>query len=499
MLKGLRKVNFYAILFIRRAPMSIVNRENVLDLLYSYNPWWRTGFIQKEFVKPMHRFAYFEAFRCMMREDIRRSVVLCGARRTGKTTIMYQAISALLEQGVSPKDILFVSFDHPLLKLCSVNTVMETFRSNISASETVYCFFDEIQYAADWNNWLKILYDTDPKIKIMATGSASPILSDKTSESGLGRWKVIHVPTLSFYEYCELLQISVPPLPQDIKPTQLYLRDEREQQDILRKLSALQVHFIRYLQVGGFPELALSKDDLYAQRVLREDIVDKALKRDIPAIYGIRNIADIERIFLYLCYNSSNIINLQTMGKEMDGVSRTTIEKYISYLESASLIYVSPLVTLGAKKVLKNQNKIYIADAAMRNAVLMKDDITNDPEELGVIAETAVYKHIKAFYYEDAPTVGYYRGGGKGKEIDIVVKSEHFEPIMIEVKYREQAKIAEDDAIVMEAGVKHPNLVITKRPEDCGLHSYGEKSVYRIPAPAFLYLLGYVEQVRNGK
>lgn len=479
--------------------MSIVNRENVLDLLYSYNPWWRTGFIQKEFVKPMHRFAYFEAFRCMMREDIRRSVVLCGARRTGKTTIMYQAISALLEQGVSPKDILFVSFDHPLLKLCSVNTVMETFRSNISASETVYCFFDEIQYAADWNNWLKILYDTDPKIKIMATGSASPILSDKTSESGLGRWKVIHVPTLSFYEYCELLQISVPPLPQDIKPTQLYLRDEREQQDILRKLSALQVHFIRYLQVGGFPELALSKDDLYAQRVLREDIVDKALKRDIPAIYGIRNIADIERIFLYLCYHSSNIINLQTMGKEMDGVSRTTIEKYISYLESASLIYVSPLVTLGAKKVLKNQNKIYIADAAMRNAVLMKDDITNDPEELGLIAETAVYKHIKAFYYEDAPTVGYYRGSGKGKEIDIVVKSERFEPIMIEVKYREQAKIAEDDAIVTEAGAKHPNLVITKRPEDFGLHSYGEKSVYRIPAPAFLYLLGYVEQVRNGR
>ena len=83
--------------------------------------------------------------------------------------------------------------------------------------------------------------------------------------------------------------------------------------------------------------------------------------------------------------------------------------------------------------------------------------------------------------------------------MDIDVKSERFEPIMIEVKYREQAKIAEDDAIVTEAGVKHPNLVITKRPGDFGLHSYGEKSVYRIPAPAFLYLLGYVEQVRNGR
>lgn len=479
--------------------MSIVSQENILDLLYSYNSWWKTGFIPKDFVKPMRRFAYFEAFNCMMRDDIRRSVVLCGARRTGKTTIMYQAIAELLQTGVAPKDILFVSFDHPLLKLCSVNAVMETFRANISSNETVYCFFDEIQYAADWNNWLKILYDTNPKIKIMATGSASPIITDKTSESGLGRWKVIHVPTLSFYEYCELLQISVPQLPEDIKPTQLYLRSEQDQQDILRKLSSLQVHFIRYLQVGGFPELALSKDDLYAQRVLREDIVDKALKRDIPAVYGIRNVADIERIFLYLSYNSSNIINLQTMGKEMDGVSRTTIEKYINYLESASLIYVSPLVTLDSKKVLKNQNKIYIADAAMRNAVLMKDDITNDPEELGLIAETAVYKHIKSFYYEDAPTVGYYRGGSKGNEIDVVVKSERFAPIMIEVKYREQAKITENDAIVVEAVANHPNLVITKRNDDFGLCLYGEKSVYRMPAPAFLYLLGYVEKIRNSK
>ncbi len=61
----------------------------------------------------------------------------------------------------------------------------------------------------------------------------------------------------------------------------------------------------------------------------------------------------------------------------------------------------------------------------MRNDVLMKDDITNDPEELGIIAETAVYKHIKAFYYNDS-TIGYSRGDKKDKEIDIVVKSFKF-------------------------------------------------------------------------
>lgn len=478
--------------------MTVVNDDNILDLLYMYNPWWRTGSVQRDFVKEMRRFAYYEAFDAMERSDIRRAIILCGARRTGKTTIMYQAIAELLNRDVSPKDILFISFDHPLLKLCTVDRVMKIYRENLSDSESIYCFFDEVQYAEDWNRWLKILYDTNPNIKIMSTGSASPVLSDKISESGLGRWKIIHVPTLSFFEYCELLGITVPQLPKDIKPTQLYLRSVREQADILNKLSGLRVGFIRYLQVGGFPELALSKDDVYAQRILREDIVDKALKRDIPTVYNIRSVGDIERIFLYLCYNSSNIINIQTMSKEMDGVSRNTIEKYIEYLESANLIYISPCIGLGSKAVLKSRDKIYIADAAMRNAVLMKDDITNDPDELGLIAETAVYKHIKAFYYEDSPTVGYYRDGGSGKEIDIVVSSPKFNPIKIEVKYREQAKIAEDDAIVTMSERGRPNLVITKQSDDYGLREYGDgKSIYRIPAPAFLYLLGYVEKMRE--
>ncbi len=476
--------------------MELANSENILNLLFSYNPWWQSGIIQQEFNKPMKRFAYFEAMNTLDRHDIRRSVILCGARRTGKTTIMYQAISELLDRGVMPKNIIFLSFDHPLLKLCSIDRVIEIYRSNITSEEEIYCFFDEIQYASDWNVWLKILYDTNPRMRIMATGSASPILTDKISESGLGRLKMIHVPTLSFYEYCELMNIKVPDLPADLKPTQMYLRPIQEQTEIFNKLSSLQVPFIRYLQVGGFPELALSSDDLYAQRILREDIVDKALKRDLPSIYGIRNIGDIEKIFLYLCYASSNIINIQTISKELDGVSRATIEKYISYLESANLIYISPLVNVGTKQLLKTQDKIYIADAAMRNAVLMLDDITNNPGELGIIAETAVYKHIKAFYYNVAAKIGYYRGGKKENEIDIVVLTDRAK-IMIEVKYRDQAKISESDAIVALSEQKYPNLVITKRANDFGEFSYGDKKIYRIPASAFLYLLGFVESQNN--
>lgn len=150
---------------------------------------------------------------------------------------------------------------------------------------------------------------------------------------------------------------------------------------------------------------------------------------------------------------------------------------------------------MGPKQILKSQDKIYIADAAIRNAVMMRDDITDDATELGIITETAVYKHVKAFDYKSVTKVGYYRGGDKGREIDIVVQyAQSSSPIMIEVKYREDSLVSEKDMIVEMSSAERPNLVITKKSDDFGLHEYRDgKQVYKIPAPVFLYLLGYVE------
>lgn len=476
--------------------MQLINSENILKLLYSYNPWWTTGMVQKEFDKPMRRFAYFEANKIIFHKDIRRSVLLSGARRTGKTTIMYQMIGELLRQGIFPKNLLFVSYDHPLLKICSIQDILEIYRQNVSADEAVYLFFDEIQYATNWDNWMKIIYDTMPSVKIVATGSASPALEDRIIESGLGRWTIVPVPTLSFYEYCELLGICVEGLPKDIKPTQMYLLPKQEQTDIFMKLGKLQIHFLRYLQVGGFPELALSQDNLFAQRMLREDIVDKALKRDLPAVYGIRNIADIEKVFLYLCYISSNVVNIEAITKELNGISRATVAKYLEYLKNANLIYMSEQLNLGGKKVLKAKNKIYISDAAIRNAVLLNDDISSNSEELGIVVETAVFKHVKAFYYDQSAKVGYFRDivNNKTKEIDVVVELSRLPAILIEVKYRESSTIKEDDAIIAMGHPMYPGIVVTKNETDFGLYHYSNTKIFKIPACAFLYLLGHVEK-----
>ncbi len=433
----------------------------------------------------------------LQEKDIRRTVVLTGTRRVGKTTIQYQMIQTLLESGVEPRRIVFVSLDHPMLKLAGFNEVLECYHRNICADYEVYYFFDEVQYAADWAQWLKTIYDTQPQTNVVATGSASPALVHGSAESGAGRWTVIQVPTLSFYEYCALIGVADLQLDPSLKPSGLQHLTQQERGQIMAKLAAVQNHFSRYLKVGGFPELALAKNDLLAEQVMREDVVDKVLKRDLPALYNIRNATELERVFLYLCNVSSEIVAVDAMAKELDGVARATVQKYIDYLASANLIYLSYPIALDGKKILKAKPKIYIADAAIRNAVLMDGELLTNPVELGKMVETAVYKHIAAFYYQKSTHVGYYRGGKKDKEIDIVVDYPRVSNILIEVKYREQAPVADDSAIATLCETNGTAMVITKRAEDFGEHTTGDgKKLLRIPAFAFLYLLGHAE--KNG-
>lgn len=476
--------------------MSIIKPENILKVLVGFNPWWKTEAVVPGFLKSYKRISYYEALDKLSNTSLRRNVVLSGARRVGKTTIMYQLIDQLLQQGVAPERIVFISLDHPILKLSSMDAILDCYHENIHPDKDVYYFFDEIQYAADWSSWLKIIYDTQPESKVIATGSASPALIKGSTESGAGRWSVIQVPTLSFYEYCCLLGIEAQNIAEDLNISTFMQLSQSERTSIMLKLEEVRLHFSRYLLVGGFPELALANDDFLAQQIMREDIVDKVLKRDLPALYNIRNPIELERIFLYLCNVSSEIVSYDSIAKELNGVSRPTVENYIRYLESANLIYISSPIHLDAKKVLKSKPKIYIADAAIRNAVLMNNDVLTNPTEMGKIVETTIYKHVKTFCYHKAVTVGYYRNGSSGKEIDVVAEYPNKKDIIIEVKYREQAPISDNDAICTFADNAALGIIITKRNDDYGLHISPASSapLLRIPAYAFCYLLSRAEK-----
>ena len=80
---------------------------------------------------------------------------MSGARRTGKTTIMYQVISELLEKGVKTQNILFFTFDHPVILMTGVDSLLSIYHNSISNYEEFWLFIDEVQFDKNWTYYLK--------------------------------------------------------------------------------------------------------------------------------------------------------------------------------------------------------------------------------------------------------------------------------------------------------------------------------------------------------
>ena len=485
--------------------MAIVNDEQVIKVLQQYNPWWRIPSAIKEESKPQKRLAYYEALKILTHPSIRRFAVLSGMRRVGKTTILYQIMEHLIDEGINPKNILYATFDNPILKLVNVENVLSIYEAMYPIEGMKYILLDEIQYTENWELWMKVVYDSRKDIRLIATGSASPVLEKGSADSGTGRWSVLKIPTMSFYEYCRLLELDQPVLPEDLHLSELWNRSPAQLGDLMNQFTPLKNHFNRYLMVGGFPELALSDDDAYAQRMLREDVVDKVIKRDVLSLFNIRSPLLMEKLFLYLCMNGTEIFNATTAAKELENTSVTTIESYIKALEMSNLIYLAKPMDVGSKGSLKGKPKIFIADAAIRNAVLMIDDALSDETELGVMVETTVYKHMLSFYQGSPARLGYFRKAKDNqKEVDVVAELPR-RKILCEVKYRNNSHIAATDAIVelcRDEKAKVTNaFLVTKRLDDFGVARHETMvPILRVPAIAFLYILGKAEaEGQNGK
>ena len=237
--------------------------------------------------------------------------------------------------------------------------------------------------------------------------------------------------------------------------------------------------------------------------MLREDVVDKVIKRDVLTLFNVRNPLSMEKLFLYLCMNSSDIFNKKTAAAALENIGVSTIEDYIRFLEMSNLIYISQPVSVGNKAGLKGKPKIYIADAAIRNAVLMIEDVLSDDTEMGIMAETVVYKHIVSFYQNSTTAnVGYYRKAKDNqKEVDVVIELPK-EKILCEVKYRNDSSVPETDAIVAlsreeNTKVSH-SFVVTKSLSDYGVSRHETRiPIFRVPVLPFVYILGHAEAIRG--
>ncbi|ABS77543.1 ATP-binding protein [Coxiella burnetii] len=533
-----------------------ISKSELIAILSQLNPWWKGERAVPNL--PLWRRAVFhQLFAWVANPPAPRAVLLSGARQVGKTTLLLQSIEELLKRGMPPGNILYATFDHPIIKLAGMDAVLEAWQERVSQSKgTEYLFLDEAQFIQDWGAWVKHQVDFNKNRRITFTGSAMPLIREN-QESGVGRWHTIRLTTLSFYEYIQLesykeikffkdffeqayggsqfgfrnielkddlltgklfknlfQNVDLETLKNKLKNTaqlkeydQPKLPELKSLRDLFNwpqqefyKASELAAPYVarfhQYLLRGGFPQVAQIDNINQAQRLLREDIVDKVLKRDMTALFGVRRILDLEQVFLYLCLHDGGILKMEELCENL-GVTRPTAQNFIELLEAVHLIYRLPPFGYG-KNVLRGKFKIYIADPAIAPAVLLKgDSLLDDSEVLGRATEAAVFKHLFTRYYPQNIHFSYWHGKEK-HEVDLVGEVNN-EVIPFEVKYRSTSTNIRQLKGLLELCQKKSisrAYVITKSLDDFGLLNSTKLShvrIMRIPAPLFCYWMGEME------
>lgn len=326
-----------------------------------------------------------------------------GPRRVGKTVLLHHAIADRLEHGLDAKKIVLVALDRPLFNGIGLEKFIDWAKQATGAdpADGGLVLFDEIQYLKGWEIHLKRLVDDYPKAKFVVSGSAAAALRLKSIESGAGRFTDFLLPPLTFYEFLRI---------QNREEEFLGPRDVPRSDNTTELNTAL----FEYMNFGGYPELLFNqqiRDN--ASRFVKSDIVDKVLLRDLPSLYGIQDIQELNSLFNALAYNTAGEVSLEALSQR-SGVAKNTIKRYVEYLEAAFLIRVVHRVDRDGKSFQRARSfKVYLTNPSLRAALFRP--VGQDEEFAGLLVETAVFAQ---WFHLNKPL--HYARWGKGEEIDLV-------------------------------------------------------------------------------
>jgi predicted AAA+ superfamily ATPase len=169
------------------------------------------------------------------------------------------------------------------------------------------------------------------------------------------------------------------------------------------------------------------------ERFIRQDVVDKVLLRDLPSLYGISNVQELNALFTTIAYNTGQEFSLETLSKQ-SGSPKNTIKKYLEYLEAAFLIRLVRRVDQAGKRFQRdNFFKIYLTNPSLRSALFSPIEPTD--ELMGAMAETAIF----AQWMHRQNFTPYYARWNKG-EVDMVgLDRKNLKPAWaLEIKWSDQ-------------------------------------------------------------
>lgn len=366
--------------------------------LNNFNPWWRSGKVSHELIGRKRK-VFAEIVKYI---DKRQIVLFTGLRRVGKTTLMYQVVDELIKKGVNPYDILYFSFDEQRYELEDIIRQYETgvLRGDITEKK-VFLFLDEIQKLDGWPSKVKLLYDTNPKLKIFVTGSAQITMWRGTRESLAGRFFDFAIKPLDFEEYLDFKKISI----------------DKERENIFEK--DLKRHMAGFLKTGGFIE-ALDMDEHMLGKYLKESLLERVVFVDIPLTFKLDLPELLMKLLSVTAARPGFYLDYNNLSNDLN-VDHRTIANYISYLEYALFLqklynYSRNLLT-SEKKV----KKLYLCNTAFTL-------VLNPQAELPSVLEQFFVNSLGARFFLKTP---------QKEEIDII--HSHNETLLpIEIKIKEK-------------------------------------------------------------
>lgn len=470
---------------------NLIPTEKIIERLRYENPWWITKEIPATY-SSMSRRLYFDLFYPFVVEtSVKRALVLMGPRRVGKTVLLFHSIENLLKEGIHPHKLFFIGIENPIYVNLSLEDILTLLKESLTLENLDDCFvfFDEIQYLKDWERHLKVLVDSFPKTKFIVSGSAAAALKWHSTESGAGRFTDFLLPPLTFQEYIHLKNLE-----HLIFEGQIQYGDTEIPYCLTHNIKELNKEFIHYLNFGGYPEVVLSeKIQSDMGRYVKNDIVDKVLLRDLPSLYGIKDVQELNRFFTYIAYNTGNEFSYETMSKE-SGIQKDTLKKYLEYLEAAFLIKVLNKVGVNAKRFKRITSfKVYLTNPSLRTALF--SPIIETDQEMGNMVETAI---LSQWMHREQLDLTYsrWKDGRKEGEVDLVlVDDKSYKPVWgVEIKWSNRyfEKPQDLKSLLKFCEVNHFESAVVTSIDQLGMKETQKLKFTFLPASIYAYNIGEI-------
>lgn len=357
------------------------------ESLLEWNTWWRDGGVDEDLRGVERRYTQ----NIIRQASLQHIKILAGVRRSGKSTILYQIIHKLIEDGVNPKNILYVNFEDENLLSLDFDKIIEAYLENLDVKGDIYLFLDEIQERKKWEYWVKKQYDLRKFRQIFISGSSSSLLLSEYARLLTGRALTFQIYPLSFSEFLNFRGFKV-----DVK-----LLSSREKAKTRRLFS-------EYLKYGGFPEVVFEKKRGYQILV---EYYHSILEKDVITRYNLEG-SKLRGLAKYLMTNISSLHSYKKLGS-VANLSTTTVSEHLNHIENAFLLFQVPIFSHKIKDQLQYPRKIYSIDTGLRNAVSFRFS-----EDKGKLTENLVFIELKRRGREV-----FYWANGKS-EVDFLMKDD---------------------------------------------------------------------------